>query len=200
MSNPYDYTDRIITVLNRKFIKRFNQAGSDLLFMDELNVLRYCEDMYDELLNITRRYFLRLAKQTYKTYHKAHRVRVDMKWIDKILNEPDDIVMYIFVTETDRKASRFAESMIASGEKRSQVKVGLRYWSKMVEQFADTITYDAMTKAFKDGGAKKVMWLAEHDNRTCGECWRLDREIFDIDKIPPRPHWGCRCWLKPIYK
>ena len=200
MKDPYVTTDKVIKALNRIFIKRFRQANGDLLFMDELNVLKYCDDMYEEMLETVKKYFLLLARKIYGAYllNGAKGKQITKAWVNKILYAYDDLAMYVFINEVDRKAQRFAESVIASEDNEKQIKQGLTYWSKMVQQYADTVTHQAVIQAFKDSGVVKVVWVTQKDNRVCLDCVELDGEVFDIDKLPLRPHWGCRCTIRPL--
>lgn len=196
MKDPYEYTDKVIAILNRKAIKRFRQSGSDLLFLDELNVLKYTTSMYHSLLEDAKKYYLILAREIYKRYG-GNKKRINMAWVNKRLSAYDDVTMYVFLYEVDRKAQRYAESMIASGTATKYVNIGLRTWTDMVNQYADTLTFDALVDAYKDSGVKEVMWKSEKDERVCHTCYRMDGTVYPINKIPDKPHWRCRCTVIP---
>jgi len=52
---------------------------------------------------------------------------------------------------------------------------------------------------FKDGGVKRIQWIASGGTRTCPECEALDGRIFGIDEHPDIPlHSCCRCSTLPV--
>ena len=67
----------------------------------------------------------------------------------------------------------------------------------MTATYADLVADEATLQAFKDAGVKRVRWRTEEDEKVCKYCRPLDGKVFDIDKVPPKQHWGCRCWFEP---
>ena len=61
-----------------------------------------------------------------------------------------------------------------------------------------TVEDAAVIEGYKKAGVEKVMWIAERDDRTCDTCLKRDGLVFPIRDIPDKPHYGCRCTLKPI--
>ena len=57
-----------------------------------------------------------------------------------------------------------------------------------------------MIQAFKDAGIEMVEWIAVMDGRECHECHAYNGQVFRIDEIPRKPHWGCRCRLRPVFR
>jgi SPP1 gp7 family putative phage head morphogenesis protein len=61
------------------------------------------------------------------------------------------------------------------------------------------VANEGAVEHFKEGGVKKVRWIASYGRRTCPECEALNNQIFDIDKHPQIPlHTMCRCTLLPV--
>jgi hypothetical protein len=58
----------------------------------------------------------------------------------------------------------------------------------------------AMLYTLKLMGVEKVQWVTNIDGRECKTCRERNGEIYDIDKIPPKAHRGCRCGYKPVLK
>lgn len=197
-SFPYGETDKIIAYLQGRALKRFRKAKSDLLFFDELETLKYARDMYAEMQSETAKAYLILARNIYKHYYPGSKKTLPMKWVMDRLKDYDPVTMYVFLYETERKAARFGEAVIASGDLSRQVNIEMRYWLNMVAQFAEEITDYSAIQAFKDRGIKRVKWVSENDERVCHECQDRHGVIYDIDKIPPKPHWRCRCWIVPV--
>lgn len=210
MSNLFDYTDRIIKLQNRKFLVWFSKLNN-ITDYDELNVFDKVKSVYENCDSVMRECMRVLIYKVYPKCFKEVKKKADEDiweeyldlWLDDELDAYDPTMKYAYTTEVERKQARCAESILAVKDKskaKAEVKTALRYWSKMCANFADIITIDAQIKAYKDAGVKKVKWIAMDDASVCIECVELNGKIFDIDKVPPRPHIGCRCILKPILK
>ncbi len=52
---------------------------------------------------------------------------------------------------------------------------------------------------FKEGGVRRIRWVASFGPRTCPECDSLNGRIFEINIHPPLPlHTNCRCATVPV--
>ena len=52
---------------------------------------------------------------------------------------------------------------------------------------------------FKEGGVKKIRWVASAGTRTCPICASLDGNVYEIDDHPAIPvHPMCRCMVVPV--
>lgn len=194
----YEYTDKIIRYLNKRFIRIFGNA-KDITSFDALNVIQYSHSMYAELEKITAETLLLLAKQIYKDNVKLARTDIAMAWLLGLLSQYDPITKYVYSNEVDRKCSRFAESVIASNTKVKEIETALRLWSAMTTQYAIEVTDAACKQAYVDDGVEKVIWMTMEDDRRCSECMKRGGKIYDIAKVPPKPHIGCRCYLLPYF-
>ena len=195
----YEYTDKIIRYLTKRFVRLFGDAKSNLLPMDEVNVLRYSHTFYGNLEEITEIYFLKLAKKVYRDTATNKKRKIDKKWLHDTLSQYDPVTMYVYLHEVDRKRARFAEAVIASSNRAFEVEKALKYWSRMVNQYAVEITDKAVIDAYIDNNVHKVIWVTVDDEKRCKECAKRDGEIYDIDDIPPKPHPNCRCILLPYF-
>ena len=195
----YEYTDKIIRYLTKRFVRLFGDAKSNLLPMDEVNVLRYSHTFYGNLEEITEIYFLKLAKKVYRDTATNKKRKIDKKWLHDTLSQYDPVTMYVYLHEVDRKRARFAEAVIASSNRAFEVEKALRYWSRMVNQYAVEITDKAVIDAYIDNDVPKVIWVTVDDERRCEDCAKRDGKIYDIDDIPPKPHLNCRCILLPYF-
>lgn len=193
----YEYTDKILVIMRKQFIRIFNKYRSQLK-IDELNVLNGSKAMYDELEEIAELYFLRIAQRYYKNYAKNSHTDIDRDWLLDMLEDYEPTVEYVYLHEVERKKARFAESLIASKDKKKAFDTALRYWNDMTTQFAVLITDKAVVTAHKDNGVSRVRWYTVQDERRCAKCKKLHGKVFNIDKIPPKPHWRCRCYIIPI--
>lgn len=198
----YEYADQVVKYLTRKAIRLFTKAKS-LTNFDELNVIEYSHELYDNLSTQARDAFLLIAKRAYedtvaKWSDDENKADIDAAWLLGILDRYDPVTKYVFNQEIDRKRARFAESMIASETKAAEVETALRYWTSMIAQYAVEIEDEAVVEAYRDCGFKYVRWITEHDDRVCKVCDKRDYDVYPIDDIPPKPHIGCRCYLVPV--
>lgn len=207
----YEYTDKILVIARKRFVRVFNRHRS-LLHADELNVLDGAKEMYDELEDTAEQLLLKIAKRYYKTCVKKPKTDIDRDWLLDMLEDYEPLTEYVYLHEVERKRARFAESVIATANKtkavgRKNVPTGydtkpfdnaLRYWNDMFTQYAILTTDKAVITAYRDNGVKKVKWYTVPDERRCDDCRDLHGQVFPIDKIPPKPHWRCRCWWLPV--
>lgn len=124
--------------------------------------------------------------------------------VDKVLKEYNPVTGYVFEREAERKEARMSEGMIASKEAndremyRELLKTNTNLWFTQTKQYADDIADQTAIEVWKKAGIKKVMWVTARDERVCSKCGPLDGKIFDIDKVPNKPHYNCRCIKRPI--
>lgn len=241
-SNPYEISDKVISLLNKKAIKRFREAKrkAAMLDFDELNVIRICKELYQALADDNLQAFTDLAIMVYEdatTEARALKKAKDeaeeeddwetaedlwllrqarfgamrkpfsaskpavRQWLNQeILGKPNDITHYTYNNEVDRKRERTAEAINSSTDKKQEFHRGLVYWSQMSTEYADIVTDETTLEAFRDTGVKKVRWVTEQDDRVCKVCGPRDGKVYSIDKVPPQPHWGCRCRLEPVVR
>ncbi len=197
MSEPYEQADHIIALLRKRAVKKFEKARKKaaLLGFDELNVISIVNDLYADLEKDNEKAFLQLAELAYKGAIPHGSKAPGKKWLDELLKGYDPVLLYVYLHEVERKRDRMAEGVNASKNKANEFKKGLTYWHRMTAWECDNVEYQANLKALKDSGVRKVKWVAVGDERTCMECRELDGKIYQIDKVPSKPHPGCRCWL-----
>lgn len=193
----YKYTDKILLYLRKRFIRLFGQFKTGTASFDELNVLSSAKSLYSELQAITEECLLMIAQHAYRENGGKSGAKVNRAWLRKQLEAYDPVTMYVYLHEVDRKCARFAESVIAGTNKAKEIDTGLRYWSNMVSQYAITITDAAVLLAYVDEGVEMVRWVTEVDDRRCLECKKRHNQIYELSKVPPKPHPGCRCYLIP---
>lgn len=203
----YDAADRAIRDMNKRNLRAFDRLKT--LKFDELNVMTEVKKVFRESRRLAIRRYLAIALIAYELAliecgYDRKRARKDADddimedWILDMLEDYDEVTLYRFDEETERKAARLAEAIIASHNKYEEVDKALRLWSLQVAQFADNTVVRATKAAYKEAGVKKVKWVAEMDDRVCATCDERDGKIYDLDKVPPIPHFRCRCTLVPV--
>ena len=126
--------------------------------------------------------------------------------VDKVLSEYNPVTGYLYGRELKRKQERLVESMITAKKNndRSFYRDSLRTNANLLytqsKQYADDVADQTVIEVWKKVGIKKIQWITEKDEKVCSECRPLDMKIFDIDKVPPKPHYNCRCKKRPIFE
>lgn len=192
----YEYTDKVLKSLNKYFIAQFDRLN----IISTENFLQTANDFYKKLLKKTEGSFLDIAMLYYEDILEkgvTPENKPDYEWLQKFLGEYNPVTKYSFYTETERKAARFAESVLATGGKQAEKKTALRYWANMVMQYGIDVTDYAILSAYRDNGVKKVIWISADDDKVCEICQGRDGQVYDIDNIPPKPHLNCRCYFVP---
>ena len=207
MADIYAGTDKAIRSINRENLREFDKLK--LTKWDELNVIRKVTELYKQATKKAKKKFLEIAFDAYiialyecavaeKTATEMAEESITEDWLLDWLDEADPVTLYRFDTETERKKQRLIEALGVTNEKDDEIEKSLRFWTKQVGQYAVTSADRARMQAFKDAGIRKVRWVTEHDERVCDECGPRDGKVYNIDNVPPKPHWGCRCWLAPV--
>lgn len=205
----YDACDKAIQEMNRENLKSFGKLK--LAKWDQLNIVKEVTKLYHESARKARKKYYDEAFEVYllvlgmfdddpaEVREKAEK-SITSEWVEEILTQTNLVTLYRFDSETDRKAYRLVEALGATESKDEEIDKALRLWSKQLGQYAINFTDYAAVKAFKDAGVEMVEWITRHDERVCNECYALDGQIFRIDEIPRKPHWGCRCFWKAVFR
>ena len=124
--------------------------------------------------------------------------------VDEYLKAYNPVTGYVYEREVKRKEARTSEGMIAAKKSKDRpfyrkiLETSTNLWFTQTKQYADDIADGTVLKVWKTAGVKKVKWVTAKDEKVCGECGPLDEKIFDIDKVPDKPHYNCRCQKVPI--
>ncbi len=166
--------------------------------MDELNVLQSSKELYSKLDTSNQTAFLKLARARYKDITgEENDEAITLPWLLAILLAYNPVTEYIYENEVTRKRDRYAESMIASGNKLAVINRSMSLWMRQTEQFMVFIEDAAVLDGYKKNGVKQVRWVTQKDERTCPTCGPMNGKIYNINKVPPKPHHNCRCYVVP---
>lgn len=205
----FAYADAAIKDMNRRNLRAFDRLKQ--LKFDELNVLSAVTDVYDKAVRVAKRRYYSIARQAYiaallaegKTERQAERMAdesITEDYIIEILDDYDPVTLYQFMPEIERKKQRLVEALIAAHNKNVEIDKALKYLTLQLSQYADKAELESTLKAYEDAGVAKVRWITMEDERVCVTCNSLDGKVFSIEKVPPRPHYRCRCELEPTKK
>lgn len=206
--NIYSGADNAIRTMNRQNLKLFGKLK--LAHFDELNVIRQVNATYDESTRTAKQKYYEIAFDAYigamleakfsnKEAMRLAEETITTDWILDMLEEVDPVTLYAFLKETERKKQRMIEALAVAHNRNAEIDKALRYWTQQVGQYAITSVDNARLDAFKAAGVEKVMWNTNLDGRECDKCRALNGKVFRIDKVPPKQHYGDRCWLTPVF-
>lgn len=207
--NLYAAADRAIKAMNRENVEAFVRLK--LAKWDELSVIRTVKAVYRKADQRARKRYYEVAFEAYllgmamcgeepKKAHTMAEKAIDEEFIEDMLSETDFVTLYRYDTEIERKMYRLAEAIETGVNTNAEIDKALRFLSLMLGQYALNATDYAVVQAFEDYGVEMVEWVTEEDERVCSECRALDHQVFRIDEVPPKPHWGCRCRLRPVFR
>ena len=190
-TTPYSKTDKTIAYLNKQYARMFRRVTA----FDELNVIEASREVYDEAYTLAEREATRLAEVIYKDHSKEERVFDAAGFVLALILAYNPVTKYVFKNEIERKRARFAEGLIASDTPHEEIARAKRLLAATNAQFMDDVTFDTMVTAFRDNGTRYVRWVTSPDDRRCKVCARMHGKRYPIDRVPPKPHIHCRCWV-----
>lgn len=195
---------RITTKIHKEF--RHNR----LALFDELNIVgvkKHVHKLYKTIYETVKQEFLKIVNEIYQIiYDEAVSMgfdgdirNIDDAWVEEFFNLYNPVTKYVFSNEIDRKESRLFEALVSNElERLKSYAYAERLITSQIEQYAIDLE-DAIAKVvYEDTNVKKVMWNSEDDHKTCGVCSELDGQIFDLEDVPPKQHYNCRCWITPV--
>lgn len=203
----FQYADAAIRDMNRRNLKSFARLRQ--LKFDELNILNAVESVYDKAVRVAKKKYLLIARMAFidamiaagkseKEAEKAADESITEDYIIEMLDEYDPVTLYQFEPEIERKKQRLVEALIASHKKTEEISKALRYLTLQLSQYADKSELEATLEGYREAGVKQVRWITQEDEKVCKTCFPRDGKVYDIDKVPPRPHYRCRCELEPL--
>ena len=202
----YKLLDKLLANEMKRIRASFNHIGS--MGFDELNVVntrKATQKMYDTFLKDNEGIYLKVAKDAYKrATDGGKKTEIDREWLVGVLAGYNLVTGYLYNSEADRKRLRLNEQILTAREygNRQMLHESLRrsanLWWTQTTQYGISVVDEATIKGFKDMGVKRVQWIAADDEKTCATCGARDNKIYPINKIPPKPHYGCRCYVVPV--
>ena len=202
----YKLLDKLLAEEMKRIRVSFNHLGS--MGFDELNVVntrKATQKMYDGFLKDNEGIYLKVARDACKRATEgSKKVEIDREWLVGVLAGYNLVTGYLYNREADRKRLRLNEQILTAREygNRQMFQDSLRrsanLWWTQTSQYGISVVDEATIKGFKDMGVKRVRWVAADDEKTCPTCGARDNKIYRINKIPPKPHYGCRCYIVPV--
>ena len=206
MRKMYKLLDKLLANEMKRIRASFNHLGS--MGFDELNVVntrKATQKMYDGFLKDNESIYLKVARDAYKKATEGgKKVDIDREWLVGVLTGYNIVTGYLYDKEAERKRLRLNEQILTAREYGNRqmfqdiLRRSANLWWTQTSQYGISIVDEATIKGFKDMGVKRVQWIAADDEKTCPTCGARDNKIYRINKIPPKPHYGCRCYVVPV--
>ncbi len=127
---------------------------------------------------------------------------VTKETVNKLLDGYNPVSGYVFRHEIERKAAKIAESILAAqttGDRDKAISKALKQLSGQIAEYTDQVVTETTKDVYESAGVVLVKWETKNDSRVCNACEGLKGQIFELEKVPPKPHFGCRCWLAVVY-
>jgi SPP1 gp7 family putative phage head morphogenesis protein len=202
----YRLLDKLLATEMKRIRASFNKIG--VMGFDELNVVntrKTTQKMYDGFLKDNEAIYLKVARDAYKRATEGEeKTEINSQWLLGVLAGYNLVTGYLYNREADRKRLRLNEQILTAREydNRQMLHDSLRrsanLWWTQTSQYGISVVDEATIKGFKDIGIKRVRWIAADDEKTCPTCGGRDNKIYHINRIPPKPHYGCRCYVVPV--
>ena len=197
----YKYADKAIKQLNKLFVRWFTALR--LLKFDEINILPAVKKVYADAKRQMVKRYESIAVEAYRAALKragsdGKGKEPDDDWLLDMLEETDPVTLYQFFPELERKAVRLAEALEVPQSRQKEIDRALRYLSLQMSETAIRVTDEATMKGYLDSGVKRVRWVTREDERTCPVCGQRHNRIYPINRVPSKPHYGCRCEIIPV--
>ena len=191
----YEITDRYISVMLKRLIDLYmNIKTADF---DEVDNLRSVYDLFSIFDDYLHKSYEKLAKAIYSKA-AVNLPIFKTSLVASILSEYNRVTKYQFEDEFLRKRDRLIEMLVAVGTSDSkELKKSQNLMARQVTQYAIEVTDRTVLQAFEDMGYTQVQWHTADDEKVCPICAKRDGRIYDINTIPFKPHYGCRCWYSP---
>lgn len=217
MKTIYSKLDQQLKVMKKQIRDEF--AKLSLAGFDELNVIgtkKRTEKIYSKLKDVNSAAYIKSAKGAYKVaeailipmgFEKVKaKTDINDRWLIRVLGAYHLATGYLYNSETERKRMRLNEEILTAREYtdhaayRDAVRHAMDLWWTQSQQHGIYAADEGCIDAFRDYGVERVRWVAEMDGKECKTCRERNGNVYDIDKVPEKTHYGCRCRLEPILR
>lgn len=205
---PYRLADEAAAKITKKIRREFRH--NRLALFDEMNIVqvkKHVHKLYKDVFKIIKKELLAVVdpicaeiyNETLSMGFEGEVREMGIDWLEGFLDKYNPVTKCVFRNEIERKESRLFESLVAVMEERYEsYATAESLLIRQIKQCAIDLEDEIEFETYEDVGVEKVQWVAEDDDKTCGDCKALDGEIFDLDKAPNKQHHNCRCYLIPV--
>lgn len=212
----YRLADKLLEQLKKLIRREFNRLG--IFGFDELNVTRVTTETTELFERLMAENLLRYLQAAQKAstdakarvlaagYEDREIVIPDKAWVAAYLKSYNYVSGFLYEQEAERKRLRLAEQMLTAKEYQSRTlyndsvrRSANLWWMQTAHYMLDAVD-ESTLYTYKMMGVERVEWHTNIDGRECKTCRERDGKIYDIDKVPPKAHRGCRCRWEPVPK
>ena len=212
----YRLADKLLEQLKKLIRREFNRLG--IFGFDELNAPRVTAEtteLFDRLMRENKKQYLKAAQKAYTDaialavaagYTESGTNKINEAWLVGLLAAYNFVSGYLYVSEAERKRLRLAEQMLTAREylNRTLYNDSIKrsanlWWTQTAHYMLDAVD-QATLDGYRDSGVEKVKWNTNIDGRECKTCRERNGKVYSIDKVPPKAHRNCRCYLTPVPK
>ena len=208
MKNPYQKADAAAEKIIRKISQEFRH--NRLAHFDEMSVIqtrKHIKKLFGDVEKIIKKELLKLLLPLEDDYYD---IALDMgfdgdiedldeSFVEEFFEEYNPVTKYVFKNELGRKESRLFEALVAVPLDKVHIYAAAeKLLKRQVQQAVIDLEDEVAKTVYKALGVKEVLWISEQDDRTCGVCQEMDGTVYELDDVPPKPHYHCRCYLIPV--
>ena len=212
----YKLADKLLEQLKKLIRREFNRLG--IFGFDELNAPRVTTEtisLFERLMRENEKLYLQVAKRAYGDaivaavaagYKNPGENKINASWVGNLLGAYNFVSGYLYESEAERKRLRLAEQMMTAKEYQNRtlyndsIRRSANLWWMQAAHYMLESVDKATLDGLKDSGVERVKWHTKIDGRECKECRERDGKIYNIDKVPPKAHRNCRCYITPVPK
>ena len=212
----YRLADKLLEQLKKLIRREFNRLG--IFGFDELNAHRVTAEtvsLFNRMMRENAKLYLQVAKRSYGDaiaaavatgYKDPGENPINASWVENLLCSYNFVSGYLYESEAERKRLRLAEQMMTAKEYQNRtlyndsVRRSANLWWMQAAHYMLEAVDKAYLEGLKASGVEKVWWHTEIDGRECKVCRERNGKIYDIDKVPPKAHRNCRCYITPVPK
>ena len=212
----YRLADKLLEQLKKLIRREFNRLG--IFGFDELNAPRVSAEtiqLFERLMRENEKLYLQVAKRAYcdavaaaiaAGYHDPGENRINASWVGNLLGAYNLVSGFLYESEAERKRLRLAEQMMTAKEYQNRTlyndsvrRAANLWWMQAAHYMLESVD-KATLDGLKDSGVERVKWHTQIDGRECKTCRERNGRTYAIDKVPPKAHRNCRCYITPVPK
>lgn len=196
----YEFTDAATELLRRRALRSFDRFAS-VIPADEINVLNGVKNLYKKIAKDAKRCYNEIVEHYYFLFDGKAGFFCDDLVTDYLEEGYDPVAKYVFARETERKAARLAEGLIADPNcAEAEIRKAKYLWGLQATHFAIRLSDLAQIRAYESRGISYVRWVTNVDGKECRTCRDRHGKIYPLQALPAKPHYNCRCTIRPAKK
>ena len=182
------YHKELLLLINNSFISSKNKKKKKT----EIILTNVVENVYKHYGGkLSKKQIKNIVKNSFKGKTYSKRIWKNTNKVSKLLKKDIDKFLRGKISINDIK------NHVEKKFKANRVNI-----DRLVHSEINRVINEVTLTWCRENGVKKVIRIAELDNRTCTDCKDYDGAIYDINNIPIElpEHPNCRCFYEPYYE